>query len=126
MASVLFKVVRICNSHFKCIYLKNKNLFQNFLFHIWNLHLILNVLKKKKMIVIDNVFPKLETVKIFARKVSQGHRFRTRFGSEHVKSSQLLAISPWECFHHVLLSFSGKLIWNMSPLVLGEILGVFV
>ena len=50
--------------------------------------------EKKKMIVIDNVFPKLETVKIFARKVSQGHRFRTRFGSEHVKSSQLLAISP--------------------------------
>ena len=78
------------------------------------------------MIVIANVFPKLQTVKIFVRKLSQEHRFRTRFGSQHVKASQLLPKSPRERFYHVLLSFAGKLIWNMSPQVLGKILGRFV
>ena len=78
------------------------------------------------MIVIANVFPKLQTLKIFVRKLSQEHRFRTGFGSQHVKAFQLLAKSPRERFYHVLLLFSRKLIWNMSPLVLGEILGMFV
>ena len=78
------------------------------------------------MIVIANVFPKLETLEIFVRKLSQEHRFRTGFGSQHVKASQLLPKSPRKHFCHALLSFSGKLIWNISPLVLGETLGVFV
>ena len=46
------------------------------------------------MIVTANVFPKLQTVKIFLRKLSQEHRFRTHFDSEHVKASQLLAKFP--------------------------------
>ena len=95
------------------------------LFHFWNLHQISNILKKK-MIVIDKLFPKLQTLKIFLRILSQEHRFRTGFGSQHVKASQLLAKSPRDRFYHVLLSFAGKLIWNMSPLVSGEILGIFV
>ena len=78
------------------------------------------------MIVIANVFPKLQTLKIFVRKLSQEHRFRTGFGSQHVKASQLLPKSPRKRFCHALLSFSGKLIWNMSPLVLGEMLGMFL
>ena len=90
-----------------------------------NLHQILNILKKK-LIVIANVFPKLQTLKIFVRKLSQQHRFRTGFASQYVKASQLLAKSPRECFCHVPLSFSGELIWNIPPLVLGEILGMFV
>ena len=122
---MLFKVVRTCNSKFKCNYLKNENLLLKFLFHFWILHQILNILKEK-MIVIANVFPKLQTLKIFVRKLSQEHRFRTGFGSQHVKASQLLPKSPRKRFCHALLSFSGKLIWNMSPLVLGEILGAFL
>ena len=43
------------------------------------------------MIVIANVFPILQTVKTLVRKLSQEHRFRTRFDSEHVKASQILA-----------------------------------
>ena len=78
------------------------------------------------MIVVGNVFPKLQTLKIFVRTLSQEHRFRTGFGSQHVKAFQLLAKSPRERFYHVLLSFSGKLIWNMSTVVLGEISGMFV
>ena len=115
----------ICNSQLKWNYQKNEKLFLKFLFHFWNLHQILNSLKKK-MIVIANVFPKLQTLKIFLKKLSQDHRFRPCVRSQHVKPSQLLAESPWEHFSHVLSSFSGKLIWNMSPLVLGEILEMFV
>ena len=78
--------------------------FSNFLFELWILYQILNILKEK-MIVIANVFPKLQTLKIFVRKLSQEHRFRTRFGSKHEKASHLLSKSPTEWFYHVLLSF---------------------
>ena len=78
------------------------------------------------MMVIANAFPKLKTVKIFVRPLSKKRRFRTLLDSQQVKASQILAKSPWEHFYHVFSSFSGKLIWKMSPLVLREILVVFV
>ena len=80
----------------------------------------------KRMIVIANVFPKLNTVKILLRPVSKKHCFRTRFDSQHVKALQILMKSPCEYFCHVFSPFSGQLIWKMSPLVLGKVLGVFV
>ena len=125
MASILFKILRICNYQFKCNYLNNETLFPNFLFHFYIPHQILNILKEK-MIVIANVFPKLQTVKRSVRKLSQEHRFRTGFGSQYAKDSQMLPQIPWERFDHLFLSQSVKLIWKMSPLVLGEILEVFV
>ena len=108
MPSISLKIVRICKSIFKCNYLENENVFLSFLLHVWNLHQILNILKKR-MIVIANVFPKLETV-----------------DSQHVKASQILAKSPWEHFRHDFSSFWGNLIWEMCSLVLGEVLVVFV
>ena len=78
------------------------------------------------MILIANVFPKLQSVKNLLRPVSKKRRFRKRFDSQHVKPSLILAKSPWELFYHVFSSFSRNLILKMSPLVLGEILGVFV
>ena len=78
------------------------------------------------MIVIANVFPKLQTVKSSVRKLSQEHRFRTGFGSQYVKDSQMLPQIPWERFDHLFLSLSVKLIWKISPLVLAEILEGFV
>ena len=121
-ASILFQIARICNSQFKCNYLKNKKLFPSFLLDFWNLHQILNVLKKN-MIVIANLFPKLKTVKKLVGPLSKKSRFRTCFGSQHVKVSQILAKSQWERFFHVFSSFSEKLIWKISPLVLRKILG---
>ena len=53
------------------------------------------------MIVIANVFPKLETVKILLRPLSKKRRFRTSFDSHHVKASQKLVKPPWEDFSHV-------------------------
>ena len=74
---------------------------------------------EKNMIVTLNVFLILQTVKILVRRLSKKRRFGTRFDSEHVKTSQMLPLFSWERFRHVFLSFSGKLISKMSPLVLG-------
>ena len=71
------------------IFRKTKNFFFNFLLHFWNLHQSLTILKEK-MIVIANIFSKLQTVKIFVRKLSQEHRFRKGFASQHMKASQML------------------------------------
>ena len=62
-ASILFKIGKICHSQCKCYCLTFEKHFLNFLFHFWNLQNTLNILKEK-MIVIANVFPKLQTVKI--------------------------------------------------------------
>ena len=97
----------------------------NFLIHFLNLYKILNILKEK-MIVIANVFPKLQTVKNFVRTFSKKHCFRQCFDSEHVKASQILAKYPLEHFYQVFSYFSGILIQKVSPLVLGEILGEIV
>ena len=63
MASILNGIVRICSSLFKCNYLKNGKNLLKFLFRLLNIHQILNILEKK-MIVIANVFARLQTVKI--------------------------------------------------------------
>ena len=104
---------------------KNQKLFLNFLSHFLNLQQIVNILKQT-MIVIANVFEKLQTVKNLLRALSKKRRFRTRFESQHVKASQILAIYPWQHLYHVFSSYSLKLIWKMSPLVSGETLEVFL
>ena len=82
--------------------------------------------EKKKMIAIGNVFPKLQTVKILVRALSKNRRFRIRFYTERVKVSQILSKSSSENFYQLSSSFWAKLIWKMSPLLLGEIFGDFV
>ena len=97
-------------------YLRNLHFFK-FLFHFWILHQILNILKEK-MILIANVFSKLQTVKMFVRKLSQEDRFRTGFGSQHVKASQRLAKFPWQAFCHVFfIIFNEVDLVNISPSV---------
>ena len=61
ITSILFRIVRICRSLFKSSSLKNKKHCLGVLFHLWHLHQISNIFKKKKT-VIANVFPKLATV----------------------------------------------------------------
>ena len=86
-------MARICDSEFKCNYVKNKKLVLNFLFNFWNLHEILNILKKK-MMVIANIFPNLQTLKMLVRPLSKKRRFRKRLVSQHVKVSVILVDSP--------------------------------
>ena len=120
MARILFNIARILNSQFKRNYLKNEKLFLYFLFHFWNLPHILNILKKK-MMVIANVFPNLRTVKNFVTPHYKTQPFGTCLDSRHVKVSRILAKSLWDHFYHFSSSFWGKFIWKISPLVLGEI-----
>ena len=125
MTNILLRILRICHSQYKCNYLIYKKKFLIFFLHFWNLHQMLNILKEK-MILIANVFPKLQTVKNLARGLSEKHHFRTRFNRQHVKVSQIFAKYQWEQFNHVFSSFSLKLIWRISALVLGEILVVII
>ena len=63
-----------------------------FFFYFSNLHQILNILKKK-MIVIATLFRKLQTVADLVRPLLKKHRFRTPFHSQHVKEPQALVKS---------------------------------
>ena len=108
-----------CNSQSKCNYLKNGKIFLNFFFHFWNLNQIFNILIKKMMIII-NVFPKLQTVKNFFSPLYKKHPFGTRLDSRRLKVSRILAKSPWKCLYDAFSSIWGKSIWKISPLVLGE------
>ena len=74
------------------------------------------------MIVIANVFPKLQTVKDLVRPCSKKCCFRTPFDSQHVKSSPGQVKSAWKNFYHTFLSLCEKLICKISPLVICEIL----
>ena len=114
-----------CSSLFKCKYLRNGKVFLNFLFHLWNLHQILNIFKKK-MIAIANVFPKLQTAKDLIKKLSTKCRFRTSFKSQNVNECQTLVKSAWEHFYHIFGSLRREMAWKVSSLLKFEILVVFV
>ena len=119
MASILFNIAGICNSQIKGNYLENKIFFLNFWFYFWNLQQILNILEKK-MMVIANVFPILQTVKNFVTPLCQKRRLRSRLDSRHVKVSRIFAKSPWESFYGGFSSTWLKLIRKISLLGLGE------
>ena len=126
MPSILFGILTICSSLFKCNYLKTEKLFLNFSFRFCVLHQNLNIFNSK-MIVIANAFPKLQTLKNLVRTLSKKRRFRTSFDSQHVKRSQTLVKSAWEYFYLFFFSsFWWELIWKISPLVIWKILGVFL
>ena len=86
ITSIPFRIVGICRSLFKCYYLKSKKHLLSFLFHLRNLHQILNISKKKK-ILIANVFSKLTTVLELVRLLTKKYRVGTSFDSQHVKGS---------------------------------------
>ena len=120
MASILLNIAGICNSQFKCNYLKSENFFLNFLFHFWSLNRILKILKQK-MMVLANVFSKLQTVKNFVTPLCKKRCFGTRLDSRNVKLPKILAKYLWECFCPVFSSIWRKLIRKIFPLGLGEI-----
>ena len=115
----------ICCSLFKSSYLKNKKPFLSFLFHLWNLHQILNIFKKKK-ILIANAFPKLATVQGLVTPLTIQRRLITSFDSQHVKRFQTLAKSSWELFYHTFSSLWGEMISKISSWFKFEITGLFV
>ena len=125
MTSILFEIVKICSFLFKCNYLKNNKLFLEFFFRLGNLHEIWNIFEKK-MIVIANLFPKLQNVKDLVKPVSWKCHFRTSFDSQQLNGCQKLVKSPWKHFYYNFWSLWGKMVCKISPLLNFKILGVFV
>ena len=76
---------------------KKLKLFCDSFFYFWNLHQILNVWKKK-MIVIANLFLELQTVKDIVRSLSNKRCFRTPLDSQHVKVFQTFVKSSRDLF----------------------------
>ena len=103
---------------------KTKTFLSNFCL-ISGIYIKFRTFWKKMIMVIGNVFAKSQTVKNFVRPLWKKCRFGTRFVTQDDKVSQILPKSQWEHFYHVLSSFWEKLIWNISPVLLGEILGMF-
>ena len=125
MTSMLFRILRTCDSLLKRNYIKNEKLSLNFLFNLWSLHQLLNIFLKKK-IVAAIAFPKLQTVKDLVRQLSKNRCFRTSFDSQHVKRSQTIVKSAWEHFYHIFPSLWQEMIRKISALSKFEILGAFV
>ena len=94
------------------------------MFHLQNLHIILNIFKKKK-IVIANVFPKLASGQDLVTPLTIQRRLKISFESEHVKRFQALVKSSWEHYYHIFSSLWGEIIWKISPWLKFEILGLF-
>ena len=63
---------------------------------------------ERKMIVIANVFPTLQTVKEFVRPIPKKRCFRTLFASQHLKGFQTLLESVWEHFYHIFHHSEGN------------------
>ena len=116
--------MRICRSLFKSSYLKKKNPFLGFLFHLWNLHGILNIFKKKR-IVMGDIFPKLATVQGSVTPLTIQRFLKTFFDSQHVKRIQTLVKSSWEHFCHIFSALWGEVISKISPWLKFEIIGSF-
>ena len=76
---------------------------------------------RKKMMIIANMFPKSQTVQNFVTPLCKKCCFQIRLDSRHMQVSRILSKSPRECFYHLFSSICGKLIFKLSPLVLGEI-----
>ena len=124
ITSILFRIVKICRSLFKTSYLKNKKHFPNFLFHLWNVHQISNIFKKKK-IVIANVFAKLATVQGLVTPLTIQRRLKTSFYSQQVKQFQTLVKSSWVHFCDIFWSLWGEIIWKISTWLKFHIIGLF-
>ena len=122
---MLFQILRIYCSLFKSSYLKNKKDYLSFLFHLWNHHQILNVFKKKK-ILIANVFPILATAQGFVTQITIQRRLKTFFDTQHVKRFQTLVKFSWEHFYHIFSSLWGEMIWKISPRLKFEMIGSIV
>ena len=123
--SILFRIVRIWRSLFKSSYFKNKKHLLGFFFHLWNLHQISNIFKKKT-ILIGNVFPKLGTVQSLVTPLTIQRSLKTSLDSQNVKHFHTLVKSSSEPFYHIFSSLWGEIIWKISPSLKVEIIRFFV
>ena len=124
MTSIPAAICRIfCNNCKRC-YLKNGTLFLDILLHFWNVHEILNSLKKR-MSVLDELFRELLFPKEVATETSRRSFFRTPFCNQRVNEFQ----TPLKVTRHHCYPFPpqipGKLSWKKTALHWSKILRRF-
>ena len=123
MTSILFGIVRICSSLFKCNYLKDKKNSEVLLPFIES-SLSLNDFRKK-MMVITNLFPILQNVKSWSDHSLKSVVSQHPLTVNYLKGCQTLKKSAWEHFYHIFSSLWMKMIRKISPLLNFQIIGVF-
>ena len=90
--------------------------------NLCNLHQILNVLKKK-IILVGYAFSELPTVKGTVTQIAPCH---STFSRSHVKRCKALSKSRWKYFYKISFSLWVKLTWESSLLLLFKLLQVFI
>ena len=95
-----------------------------FLLKFWNLHKILDILKRK-ISFIAYLFWKLWTLKNVINWMPQRSSFRTPLGSQSVNESQILLKPASQNFYPNFLLIWGKLSLKTFLLVRCKILGLF-
>lgn len=124
-ASILFLRGRNYQNQFKCIYLKIHKLYVKCFLRSWNLHKILNNLKKK-MSLIAEVFPKLLSPKNVFTEITTRTCLRAPFGIKHVNGSQTVLKFPRQHLHPTVSWLWDNLSSKSSPSFRSDILGPFV
>ena len=124
MKSIAAEICRIFCNNFKRYYLKNGRLFLDFLLNFWNVHEIYNILKKR-MSVIDQLFPKLLFRKEVANETSRRCCFSTPFGNPRVNGFQTPLKVARHHYYPLFPWILGKLSWKKTALLWSKILRLF-
>ena len=80
---------------------------------------------EKKMTLIAEVFPKLQTPKNMVTSMSKKSRFKGSFGKQHGKRAQTLLKVPWQHLYHIYWSLSMQLTCKNWLLVICKISRLF-
>ena len=104
--------------------LKIKNIFSVFC-SIFGISIKFWTFFKKKKIVVGNVFSKLATVQGLVTALTMQRRLKISLDSQQVKPFQTLIKYSSEHFYHIFSSLSRQMIWEISPWLKFEIIGLF-
>ena len=105
---------------------KKQKTFFRILFTIFEIYINILTFSKEKVILIAYVFPEWRTPKNLARELSKRPNFRTSFENQHATGSHTLLKPAREHFYHICLSLWWKWNWEMSLLVISDLLRLFV
>ena len=122
--SILFGIMIICSSLFKCKYLEKKT-FSHFFVQFMESPSNFKYFRKqddRDSQCISEITDSQSLVRPLSRKL----RFKTSFDSQRVNGYETIVKAAWQNSYQFFLSLWREMTWNISPLLKLEILGVFV
>ena len=81
--------------------------------------------QKKKMTLIAEVFPRVQTPKNMVTSMSKKSRFKGSFGKQHGKRAQTLLKFAWQHLYHIYWSLWRELTCKNTLLVIPKISSLF-